>query len=177
MDELDSLITNWLPLPDIAERLDLEVSRVRRLIEEGQLIAVRRGDPVVRMVPELLIGDGETIPHLPGTITILRDGGFDDAEVLTWLFTEDETLPGRTIDQLRKGQRGEVRRRALALALCLRVRNTAASEARSSSPISTSFSGSDGVRRAVRPRRWPDRPAHQAPLGPAHPVRPVLCRP
>lgn len=117
MDELDSLITNWLPLPDIAERLDLEVSRVRRLIEEGQLIAVRRGDPVVRMVPELLIGDGETIQHLPGTITILRDGGFDDAEVLTWLFTEDETLPGRPIDQLRKGQRGEVRRRALALAL------------------------------------------------------------
>lgn len=117
MDELDSLITDWLPLPDIAERLDVEVSRVRRLIEEGQLIAVRRGDPVVRMVPELLIGDGEIIPHLAGTITVLRDGGFDDAEVLSWLFTEDETLPGRPIDQLRKGQRGEVRRRALALAL------------------------------------------------------------
>ncbi|MGO1228394.1 MAG: Rv2175c family DNA-binding protein [Brachybacterium sp.] len=117
MDELDSLITNWLPLPDVAERLDVEVSRVRRLIEEGQLIAVRRGDPVVRMVPELLIGDGELIPHLAGTITVLRDGGFEDAEVLSWLFTEDETLPGRPIDQLRKGQRGEVRRRALALAL------------------------------------------------------------
>lgn len=117
MNELDSLITDWLPLPDIAERLDVEVSRVRRLIEEGQLIAVRRGDPVVRMVPELLIGDGEIIPHLAGTITVLRDGGFEDAEVLSWLFTEDETLPGRPIDQLRKGQRGEVRRRALALAL------------------------------------------------------------
>lgn len=117
VNELESLITDWLPLPDIAERLDVEVSRVRRLIEEGQLIAVRRGQPVVRMVPALLIADGEIIPHLAGTITVLRDGGFADEEVLSWLFTEDETLPGRPIDQLRKGQRGEVRRRALALAL------------------------------------------------------------
>ena len=56
-------------------------------------------------------------PHLPGTITVLRDGGFEDAELLAWLFAEDDSLPGRPIDHLRRGQRGEVRRRALALAL------------------------------------------------------------
>ena len=117
MDELDTLISDWLNLPDVAERLDVEVSRVRRLIEEGQMIAVRRGDPVVRMVPALMLTDGAIAPHLGGTITVLRDGGFDDEEALTWLFTEDESLPGRPIDQLRRGQRGEVRRRALALAL------------------------------------------------------------
>lgn len=120
MDELDSLITNWLPLPDVAERLDVEVSRVRRLIEEGQLIAVRRGDPVVRMVPELLIGDGELIPHLAGTITVLRDGGFEDAEVLSWLFTEDETLllqADRSAAQgpARRGPPASARTRALTL--------------------------------------------------------------
>ncbi len=117
MNDLDDLISDWLTLPDVAERLDVEVSRVRRLIEEGQLISLRRGSPVVRQVPAELIAEDDLIPHLAGTITILRDGGFEDEELLAWLFTEDETLPGRPIDQLRSGQRGEVRRRALALAL------------------------------------------------------------
>lgn len=117
MHPLDALIPDWLTLPDVAEVLDVEVSRVRRLLEDGQLVAVRRGDPVVRSVPAALLLDGDLVPHLAGTLTVLRDGGFDDVELLTWLFTEDETLPGRPIDQLRAGQRGEVRRRALALAL------------------------------------------------------------
>ncbi|WP_122941072.1 Rv2175c family DNA-binding protein [Brachybacterium sp. EE-P12] len=117
MNALDTLITDWLTLPDVAEQLDVEVSRVRRLIEEGKLVAVRRGDPVVRMVPSLFVLDGTITPHLAGTITVLRDGGFSDEELLTWLFEEDESLPGRPIDHLRRGQRGEVRRRALALAL------------------------------------------------------------
>lgn len=117
VNDLDALIPEWLTLPDVALQLDVEVSRVRRLIDEGQLISVRRGNPVVRMVPALLVGEDGPIPHLAGTITILRDGGFEDEELLTWLFTEDESLPGRPVDQLRQGQRGEVRRRALALAL------------------------------------------------------------
>ena len=81
-----------------------------------ELVAVRRGDPVVRSVPADLLLDGDIAPHLGGTITVLRDGGFEDEELLRWLFTEDETLPGRPIDHLRRGQRGEVRRRAQALA-------------------------------------------------------------
>lgn len=116
MDELEALIAHWLPLPDVAERLDVEVSKVRRLIEEGELIAVRRGEPIVRSVPAELLVDDRIAPHLAGTITLLRDGGFDDVEVLHWLFTEDDSLPGRPIDRLREGQRGEVRRRAQALA-------------------------------------------------------------
>lgn len=113
---MDELVGEWLTLPDAAERLDVETSRVRRLIDEGQLVAIRRGDPVVRSVPAEMILDGEVAPHLPGTITVLRDGGFTDEELIAWLFTPDETLPGRPIDQLRAGQRGEVRRRAQAMA-------------------------------------------------------------
>jgi hypothetical protein len=113
---LDSLITTWLTFPDAAEALDVEVSRIRRLIDDGVLVAVRRGDPVVRSVPAELIVDGEVVPHLQGTITVLRDGGFSDEELLVWLFTPDDSLPGRPIDQLRAGRRGEVRRRAQALA-------------------------------------------------------------
>lgn len=117
MDELDDIITQWLTLPDAAEHLGCEVSVVRRLLDDGQLLAVRRGDPVVRSIPADLLLNGRVVQHLPGTITVLRDGGFDDAEVLRWLFTDDDSLPGRPIDHLRRGQRGEVRRRAQALAL------------------------------------------------------------
>lgn len=113
---LDALVETWLPLPDAAEVLGVDASRVRRLIDEGQLVAVRRGTPVLRSIPADLLVDGEIAPHLGGTITVLRDAGYTDVELLTWLFTEDETLPGRPIDHLRRGQRGEVRRRAQALA-------------------------------------------------------------
>ena len=117
MEDLEALITDWLALPDVALALDIDVTRVRRLIEDDHLVAVRRGDPVVRSVPAEMLVDGRIAPHLRGTVTVLRDGGFDDVELLTWLFTEDETLPGRPIDHLRRGQRGEVRRRAQALAI------------------------------------------------------------
>lgn len=109
-------MVDWLTLPDAAELLEVETSRVRRLIDEGELLAVRRGDPVVRSIPAAMLVDGAIAPHLAGTITVLRDAGFSDEEMLVWLFTPDESLPGRPIDQLRAGQRGEVRRRAQAMA-------------------------------------------------------------
>ncbi|NKX51550.1 DNA-binding protein, partial [Arthrobacter deserti] len=40
----------------------------------------------------------------------------NDEEILRWLFTEDESLPGRPIDALREGRKTEIRRRAQALA-------------------------------------------------------------
>lgn len=112
----EDLITEWLNLPDAADVLGLEVSQVRRLIDEGKLIDVRRGQPPVRYIPAEMLKDGQVVKHLPGTITVLRDAGFSDEETLTWLFENDDTLPGRPIDHLRAGQRGEVRRRAQALA-------------------------------------------------------------
>lgn len=117
MEDLEKLISDWLTLPDVALVLDVDVSRVRRLIEDDHLVALRRGDPVVRSVPAEMLVDGQIAPHLSGTVTLLRDSGFDDVELLSWLFTEDDSLPGRPIDHLRRGQRGEVRRRAQALAL------------------------------------------------------------
>ena len=104
-------------VPEVLGKMGVDVSRVRRLIEDDQLVALRRGDPVVRSVPAEMLVDGRIAPYLGGTVTVLRDGGLDDVELLTWLFTEDESLPGRPIDLLRSGQRGEVRRRAQTLAL------------------------------------------------------------
>jgi type IIA topoisomerase, A subunit len=47
---------------------------------------------------------------------VLKDAGFSDEEAITWLYTADDSLPGRPIDALINGQKTEIRRRAQALA-------------------------------------------------------------
>ena len=115
--DLDALVGDWVTLPDVAEHLDIRVTRVHNLVSERRLLAVRRPAPPVRSVPAAFLTETGVLEPLRGTLVLLQDAGFDDEEALRWLFTEDESLPGRPIDHLRRGQRGEVRRRALALAL------------------------------------------------------------
>ena len=55
---LDQLVGSWLTLPDVADRLGLDVGKVRRLLQEGRLAAVRRGDPRVLSVPEAFLVPG-----------------------------------------------------------------------------------------------------------------------
>lgn len=114
--KIDALVPTWLTLPDVAERLGVEVTRVRPLIKEGQLIAVRRGENRVLMVPADFISDGKVVKGLAGTLTLLKDDGFTDAEALEWLFTADPSLPGTPVDALRENRGTEVKRRAQALA-------------------------------------------------------------
>jgi hypothetical protein len=113
----EALVNDWLTVPDIAERLDIEVTRVRQLIKEGQLIAVRRGENRVLQVPAVFIRDGKVIKGLAGTLTLLRDDGFTDEEMLEWLFTPDPSLPGTPAEALNENRGTEVKRRAQALAL------------------------------------------------------------
>ncbi|AXK32628.1 DNA-binding protein [Streptomyces armeniacus] len=113
----DALVPAWLTLPDVAERLDVEVTRIRQLVKEGQLIAVRRGENRVLQVPADFIGDGRVVKGLVGTITLLKDDGFTDEEMLEWLFTPDDTLPGTPAQALRENRGTEVKRRAQALAV------------------------------------------------------------
>jgi hypothetical protein len=61
--------------------------------------------------------DGVIVKGIPGLLTLFSDGGWDDREILTWLFTADDSLPGRPIDALRENRGAEVKRRAQALAL------------------------------------------------------------
>ncbi|OMH24287.1 DNA-binding protein [Tersicoccus phoenicis] len=115
-DSLTDLVGDWLPLPDAAERLDLQVTKVHRLIDDGTLLALRVGEPPVRSVPAAFLTEDGPVDSLRGTISVLRDAGFSDDEALRWLFTFDESLPGRPIDALRTGRKTEIRRRAQALA-------------------------------------------------------------
>ncbi|GGR01736.1 Rv2175c family DNA-binding protein [Streptomyces netropsis] len=115
--KIDALVPAWLNLPDIAEILDIEVTRVRQLVKEGQLIAVRRGENRVLQVPADFVGEGKVVKGLAGTLTLLRDDGFSDEEMLEWLFTPDPTLPGTPAQALRENRGTEVKRRAQALAV------------------------------------------------------------
>ena len=114
--ELDALVGEWLSVPDVAERLDQRVTRVHNLVHDRRLLAVRRPEPAVRSVPALFLTETGVLDSLQGTLVLLADAGFSDEEALRWLFTEDESLPGRPIDALRDGRKTEIRRRAQALA-------------------------------------------------------------
>ena len=115
MSDLDSLVTDWLTLPAVAERLGTDISRVRRMLDDRLLLAVRRGERNVLSVPRALV-DPAPLPELPGTVTVLADAGFSPEESLRWLFTPDPSLPGSPLEALRSGRKTEVRRRAQALA-------------------------------------------------------------
>ncbi|MFD6417461.1 Rv2175c family DNA-binding protein [Streptomyces sp. NPDC060194] len=113
----DALIPSWLHLPDIAEMLDIEVTKVRQLVKEGQLIAVRRGENRSLQVPAAFIAGDRIVKGLSGTLTLLKDDGYSDEEMLEWLFTPDESLPGTPVQALAENRGTEVKRRAQALAL------------------------------------------------------------
>ncbi|MFI6346945.1 Rv2175c family DNA-binding protein [Streptomyces sp. NPDC050560] len=115
--KIDALVPAWLNLPDIAEMLDVEVTRVRQLVKEGQLIAVRRGENRALHVPAAFIDGDKVVKGLTGTLTLLRDDGFTDAEMLEWLFTPDASLPGTPAQALAENRGTEVKRRAQALAV------------------------------------------------------------
>lgn len=113
---VESLVGEWLPLPDVAEILDISITRVHSLIEERSLVALRVGERNIRSVPAAFILDGQVVDSLRGTIVVLADAGYSDADLVTWLFTADESLRGRPVDALREGRKTEIRRRAQTLA-------------------------------------------------------------
>lgn len=135
---LDALVPDWLTLPDAAERLALDVGKVRRMLQEGRLVAVRRGSPTVLSIPAdffvpahlanpaapTATASGDADPDGPqwavlaalrGTLTLLADAGFDAAESIEWLFSPDDVLGRTPMDALRAGSKSEVRRRAQTL--------------------------------------------------------------
>lgn len=128
---LDALVDDWLTVPDVAEKLEIDAGKVRRSLQEGRLVGVRRGEPKVLSVPAAFLVPGHLanpaapsraaglpqwtiLAALQGTLTVLRDAGFGDDEAIAWLFTPDDSLGGSPLDALRDGRKTEVRRRAQA---------------------------------------------------------------
>lgn len=115
--DLGVLIGEWLDWKATGAALGVPASRVRQLIREHQLAGAVPREGAGLQVPAELIMDGEIVKGVPGLVTLLHDGGYDDHEILAWMFTSDDTLPGRPIDALRENRGSEVKRRAQAMAL------------------------------------------------------------
>ena len=108
-------LDTWLSLPDVAERLGVRLSDVRRMIDERQLIALRRGERNVLHVPAVFLGEDGPLPELAGTFTVLTDAAFSDEEIIEWMFAPDDTWPGGStaVEAMLAGFKTEVRRRAM----------------------------------------------------------------
>ncbi|KJK10505.1 transcriptional regulator [Terrabacter sp. 28] len=116
--DLETLVGEWLTVPDAAERLGVPLSRVRQMMADREVLAARIGERKVTAIPAKFVDESGPRPELRGTFTVLADGGMDDTEIIEWLFTPDATLPveGAPIDALRAGHKTEIRRRAQELA-------------------------------------------------------------
>ncbi len=111
----DAMVGDWLTLPEAADRLGIPASRLRQLLRDRKLLAVQRPDGTMSVPAAFLDGD-QVVRGLHGTLTLLRDCGFDGLDALRWLFTADDTLPGTPIQAIAANRRTEVNRRAQALA-------------------------------------------------------------
>jgi excisionase family DNA binding protein len=114
--DLGELVGDWIDWSQASELLGISVSKVRQLIREHQLGAAVPVPGEGQRVPAAMIQDGLVVKGVPGVLTVLHDGGYDDREALTWLFTADDTIPGRPIDALRENRGSEIKRRAQAMA-------------------------------------------------------------
>lgn len=100
-----------LTLPEVADALGVPVNRVHQYVRDGHLVAVR-DSAGVRRVPAAFLQDGLIVKSLPAVITLLRDARYADEEVVGWLLSEDDSLPGTPVDALRANRGREVKRRA-----------------------------------------------------------------
>lgn len=93
----------------------MPLAKVHQLLRDRKIIAVKRHG--VLGVPEVFFDeDGQIVKWLPGLLAVLHDGGYTAIESLRWLFTADESLPGRPVDALHGDLAREVIRRAQAMA-------------------------------------------------------------
>lgn len=118
-DTLETLVGEWLTVPDLSERLGVRLADVRRMLDDRDLLAARVGERRVLSVPAAFLDDDGPLPALRGTFTVLADARMSDDEIIEWLFTRDETLPGgpTPVEAIRAGFKTEVRRRAMEEAL------------------------------------------------------------
>lgn len=115
--EMERLVPAWTTVPDLAEEGGVPLSTVRTWLQEGDLVAIRRGERKVLSIPVTFVEDGAPLVPLKGTLSVLHDSGMSDAEAVLWLHTPDESLrTGSPVEDLRAGFKTEIRRRAQEMA-------------------------------------------------------------
>lgn len=114
--DLDALVPAWLDWAEAGALLEVTPAKIRTMVRVHELADAVSRPGVGPRVPADFIQDGLVVKGLPGLLTVLHDGGYDDREIIAWLFI-DADLPGRPIDALRENRGSEVKRRAQAMAL------------------------------------------------------------
>jgi hypothetical protein len=112
-EQTSPLETDWLTMPDLVEVLGEPLGRVRRRIDDAQLIGSRRTGPFA--VPSVFVVNGEPLGSLRGTVFALRDAGLSDDEAIDWLLSPDDTIGQAPLSALLAGRKSEVRRVARTL--------------------------------------------------------------
>jgi len=92
-----------LTVPDLAERLNTTPGKVRRMLEDNYLAAVRI-DGVLR-IPAPFIDEEGPLPSLRGTLIVLQDAGFENERAVEWLFEHNEELGRTPIESLLAGHK------------------------------------------------------------------------
>ena len=99
--------TSLLTLDEAARLLGIEPRRIKQLVRDRQLFLVTAPDGS-RMVPAEIITrtefGWEPLWNLPGTLTLLADGGFSEEEAVSWLYTVREELGGTPMEALLAGR-------------------------------------------------------------------------
>lgn len=113
--DVSELVDAWVTLPEAGELLGIDVLKVRQLLRDGKLLAVRPDAGPLR-VPAKFIQGRVVVKSLEQVITLLRDNRYTDEEAIRWLFTAELSLPGTPIQALVENRGTEVKRRAQASA-------------------------------------------------------------
>ena len=99
--------TALLTVDEAARRLGIEPRRIKQLVRDHQLFLVPAPDGSAAVPEEIITrveGGWEPLWNLPGTLTLLADGGFSPSEAVNWLYTEREELGSTPMAALLAGR-------------------------------------------------------------------------
>lgn len=110
----------WLSIPEVAAALGVRDRDVRSLISDRTLLGIRRDGRAPTVPSAFLVReeDGSTavVPGLRGTLIQLGNAGFDDEEIVGWMFRHNDELGSTPAQALVALRTHAVRRAAQALA-------------------------------------------------------------
>ena len=88
-DDLSALVDEWLDWDEAAARLGVTEAKVRTMVRDHELAAAVPRPGAGPKVPAAFIGeDGLPVKGLAGLLTVLHDGGYDDREIIAWLYLD-----------------------------------------------------------------------------------------